>query len=143
MNVQMGDLCDSLQLRVPGLPTAAAKPEPGPEAPKPAPRRASSEAPAPSGKSAGAAATQPDVPGVVDPMQWWGALTKQFTELAATALKDNATGAAKNLAGNMMKQTFDAAGQTLKKAAGMPAGFVDKTARKTVGAARKRAAPRP
>ena len=26
----------------------------------------------------------------VDPMQWWGALTKQFTQLAATAMKDSA-----------------------------------------------------
>ena len=29
--------------------------------------------------------------GVVDPMQWWGALTQQFTRLAAEAMKDNAT----------------------------------------------------
>ena len=28
--------------------------------------------------------------GVVDPMQWWGALTKQFTELAAGVLKESA-----------------------------------------------------
>ena len=53
-------------------------------------------------------------------MQWWGALTKQFTELAATAMKDTATDAAKNLAGAMVKQSFDAAGQTLKKAASAP-----------------------
>ena len=26
-------------------------------------------------------------------MQWWGALTKQFTELAATAMKDTAAAA--------------------------------------------------
>ena len=32
--------------------------------------------------------------GVVDPMLWWGALTKQFTELAAGALKDGAGPAA-------------------------------------------------
>ncbi len=29
--------------------------------------------------------------GMVDPMQWWGALTKQFTELAAGALKEGTT----------------------------------------------------
>ena len=54
--------------------------------------------------------------GVVDPMQWWGALTKQFTQLAANAMKDSATDAAKGLATSMVKQSFDAAGQTLKTA---------------------------
>ncbi|MBS0442884.1 MAG: hypothetical protein JSR38_13085, partial [Proteobacteria bacterium] len=43
-----------------------------------------------------------------------------FTELAAGAMKDSATDAAKNLAGTMVKQSFDAAGQTLKKAASVP-----------------------
>ena len=33
--------------------------------------------------------------GVVDPMQWWGALTKQFTELATNAMKDTAADAAR------------------------------------------------
>ena len=28
--------------------------------------------------------------GVVDPMQWWGALTQQFTEIASKAMKDGA-----------------------------------------------------
>ena len=61
-------------------------------------------------------------------MQWWGALTKQFTELAATAMKDSATDAAKNLAGAMVKQSFDAAGETLKKAVSMPAAVAQKAA---------------
>jgi hypothetical protein len=26
--------------------------------------------------------------GIVDPMQWWGALTQQFTDLAASAMQD-------------------------------------------------------
>jgi hypothetical protein len=67
-------------------------------------------------------------------MQWWGALTKQFTQLAATAMKDSATDAAKNLAGAMVKQSFDAAGHTLKKAAAVPGNV----ARKGVAASRKR-----
>ena len=65
-------------------------------------------------------------------MQWWGALTKQFTELATNAMKDNTADAAKNLAGAMVKQGFDAAGQTFKTAAA-PAVVVRKAA------ARKRA----
>jgi hypothetical protein len=57
---------------------------------------------------------------VVDPMQWWGALTKQFGELAASAMKDSATDAAKNLASTMVKQSIQAAGQTIKTAAAVP-----------------------
>jgi len=65
---------------------------------------------------------EPPAPaGVVDPMQWWGALTKQFTQLTASAMKDGAGDAAKTLAGTMVKQSFDAAEQTLKKAVSAPA----------------------
>ena len=93
---------------------AAPAPEPAP-APKPKARpKAAAEAPAVA------------APGVVDPMQWWGALTKQFTQLAATAMKDSATDAAKNLAGAMMKQGMDAAGETFKKAVSVPAGVAAK-----------------
>jgi hypothetical protein len=109
MNVQMGDLRESLKIRPPA------------EGAKPAGKQASMPAPS--------AATP-----AVDPMQWWGALTKQFTQLAASAMKDSATDAAKNLAGTMVKQSFDAAGQTLKKAAAVPA----KVARKATGAAARK-----
>ncbi len=102
-----------------------ATPAPGPQpAPEPEP------APAPKPK-AGPRAEAADAPavgtsGVVDPMQWWGALTKQFTQLAATAMKDSATDAARNLAGAMMKQGMDAAGETIKKAVKGPAGVAAK-----------------
>jgi hypothetical protein len=46
-------------------------------------------------------------------------------------MKDTATDAAKNLASAMVKQSFDAAGETLKKAAAVP-GAVAKTAASTV-----------
>jgi len=61
-------------------------------------------------------------------------------------MKDTATDAAKNLAGAMVKQSFDAAGQTLKKAASVPgavargAGAVARSA--AGGAARKSPARR-
>ena len=108
---------------IPGLgKTAAAAPAPEPE-PEPAP--------APRPKAAKPKAASTDAPavtaaGVVDPMQWWGALTKQFTQLAASAMKDSATDAAKNLAGAMMKQGMDAAGETFKKAVKGPAGVAAK-----------------
>ena len=101
----------------------AAPPAPEPQpAPEPAP------APAPEGRRPAAAADAPAVAasGVVDPMQWWGALTKQFTQLAATAMKDSATDAAKNLAGAMMKQGMDVASETIRKAVKAPAGVAAK-----------------
>ncbi len=109
MNVQVGDLREALKIVAP----AAA----------PAPAPATNKSPARSrGKAAKAeAAAAAGTAGVVDPMQWWGALTKQFTQLASTAMKDTATDAAKNLAGAMVKQSFDAAGQTLRAAAATPA----------------------
>jgi hypothetical protein len=103
-----------------GKPAAAPAPAPEPEpAPAPKPKAVKPKA-APAEAPAVAAA------GVVDPMQWWGALTKQFTQLAASAMKDSATDAAKNLAGAMMKQSMDAAGETFKKAVAVPAGVAAK-----------------
>jgi len=88
MNVQMEGLRDSLQIRVPDAAAPAPEPEPEPvAAPEPEPVAAApAAAPEP-------AAAPPAVTGVVDPMQWWGALTKQFTELAANAMKDGAAAA--------------------------------------------------
>jgi hypothetical protein len=126
MNVQMDDLRDSLRIRVPAdaAPADAPAAAPAPAAPAAATRRPRKSA---AGTAAASAGTVP----AVDPMQWWGALTKQFTQLATAAMKDSATDAAKNLAGTMVKQSFDAAGQTLKKAAGVPGAV----ARKAAGAA--------
>jgi hypothetical protein len=120
-------------------PVAEAAPEAAPEhAPKAKPARARAEP---------EAAPAVGASGVVDPMQWWGALTKQFTQLAASAMKDTATDAAKNLAGAMMKQGIDAAGETLKKAVAMPAGVAQKAMSAATQAATetaaKKAASRP
>ena len=64
------------------------------------------------------------IPGPVDPMQWWGALTQQFTELAKNALKDTATDAAKNLATQAIKSAVEMPGKMAAKAvsAGLAAG---------------------
>jgi len=150
MNVQMEDLRDSLTVRPPAAAAAAAA-----AADAPAPAAARKPAAKADAKAAAANAA------AVDPMQWWGALTKQFSELAATAMKDSATDAARNLAGALVKQSVDAAGQTLKRAATMPGQVAVKTAKAAAGvaaktvaksaartaaksaAARKRAAPRP
>ena len=98
-----------------GLGRAEAEP-PAPPPPAPAPV---AEAPKPARalpRAKAAEAALPPAP-MVDPMQWWGALTKQFTQLAAAAVKDTAADAATNFAGAMMKQGVDAAGATIRKAA--------------------------
>jgi hypothetical protein len=111
MNMPVADIANAFMLKSPAATAAPAEREPTPVAePKPARKSGS--------KAAGAAAA---IPGVVDPMQWWGALTQQFTQLAASALKDGTTEAAKSLAGDMVKQSFDAAGKTLGKIAPAPA----------------------
>ncbi|MEJ6004991.1 PhaM family polyhydroxyalkanoate granule multifunctional regulatory protein [Paucibacter sp. AS339] len=97
---------------------------------------ASAASPAAAKAKKPATPTAPTAPALaVDPMQWWGALSQQFTQLAANAMKDTATDAAKNLAGSIVKQSFDAAGETLRKAASVPgavAGTMVDTMAKTL-----------
>ena len=132
MNVSVGELRDAMTLK----PAAKGGDEASaPAAPK---KTASSKA-----NAADDEATTPA--GVVDPMQWWGALTKQFTQIAATAMKDTASDAARNLASTMAKQSMDAAADTLKKAAAMPAAVAQQAvdmaaaATKTVASASRAA----
>lgn len=81
MNVQMDALRDSMLLKMPE-PAAAPAKAPAPPRPKAQPKAE---------PAAGAPASAPAP--AVDPMQWWGALTKQFTELASAALKEGAAAA--------------------------------------------------
>ncbi|RVU49639.1 PhaM family polyhydroxyalkanoate granule multifunctional regulatory protein [Rubrivivax rivuli] len=78
MNLPMADLRAALSAKVP---------EPAAPAPAPAPP----PAPAPAAEAAQTAA-EPPAP-AVDPMQWWGALTKQFADIASQALKEPAAAA--------------------------------------------------
>jgi len=113
MNVTVGDLGNAMKLRAPANSGIDA---PGRSASKTARAERAADAPG---------------PGVVDPMQWWGALTQQFTQLAVQAMKDGTADAAKQFAGTVTKQSFGAAGKTLKRAAGVPAA-VARTARDAV-----------
>jgi hypothetical protein len=114
MNVRMDDLRESLKVKLPseaeGVATSAqAAREPATEPAKPQPK--------PARKSTRAKSPEPGTGAAVDPMQWWGALTRQFTDLAASAIKESAGDATRNLATAMVKQGVDTATQTLKKAA--------------------------
>jgi len=109
MNVQMSDLRESLQVKAP--------------APSPAADKTAETA---------------EAPAAVDPMQWWGALTQQFTQLATAAMKDGASGAAKTMAGAFAPVAKAATAQPSKKAAAAKRPPIAKKA-----APRKHAAPRP
>jgi hypothetical protein len=81
MNVSMQDMADAFKIR----PEAAAAP-----APAPAPNAASRPEPAPEPEAtAPEGATAP----MVDPMQWWSALSQQFQSLAAGAMQERANAA--------------------------------------------------
>ncbi|MBP6898757.1 MAG: hypothetical protein KBC73_01650 [Burkholderiaceae bacterium] len=128
MNVSLGDLTESLKIRVP---------EPAAPAPAPSPAAAPAPAPAPQPEASAGDGTAPPAaaqvpPGVIDPMQWWGALTQQFASIASQALNDGAGDTARS----MVRQGLDAAGETLKKAAAMPAEM----ARTAAGMAQQAAA---
>jgi hypothetical protein len=77
MNVSMGDLQAGLAAR--------------PSAPSPAPSPAPTPAPPPAATAS--AADEPGTASAVDPMQWWGSLTQQFSKLAADAMQQAAQAA--------------------------------------------------
>jgi hypothetical protein len=124
MNLPLADLANTLQIKVPGL-------GPGPDTSSMATPAA---APKPAARSKPAA---PVATPAVDPMQWWGALTQQFTQLATQAMKDSATDiakntaktAAKNLAGAVVKQSVKTAGGVIKKATSRRAAVAPHKAR--------------
>lgn len=139
MNVNMADLAKAFTATVP-TPAATAQPvaTPAPE-PEPAPaepvQAAQAEDPAPEEKTS----TKP----AVDPMQWWGALTEQFQNIAAAAMKDVAAQALKD--GPKKTAAKSAAKTTAKTAAktGAPTAAKKTAARKTPAKApAKKAAPR-
>ena len=138
MNLPMGDLRESMKLDPRSFMPKAAEPAPEPVAPPPRP--AAAEPPA-------------APPGAVDPMQWWGALTRQFTELAANAIKDTPVQAATDLAGAAFKQAVQPMADVAKAVSTGALGAAAKVAkrapppakaaaRKTARGATKAPAPR-
>lgn len=68
--------------------------------------------------------------GVIDPMQWWGALTQQFGQIAATAMKDAAKQTAmdttKGVATGLAKEAFKKASDMANTMTGGMSGAVTK-----------------
>ncbi len=83
-------------------------------------------------RSAAKAAAAP-AGGLVDPLQWWGALTQQFQQIAASAMKDAAKQTAmdttKHMATGLAKDALKTAGAAVRAPARKAAA--KKAARKT------------
>jgi hypothetical protein len=103
----------------------------------------------PAAKKAAPAAAKSAAPsmatGMVDPMQLWGALTKQFGEIAAGAMKDAAKqtaidvtkGVATDMAKGAFKKATDMAGNVANTMTGGMAGAVGKAMTSATSAAKK------
>lgn len=154
MNFSMGDVAKAFQVKTADMvaemqkasanlaaaataATAAAAPEPAP-APAPAPEPEPEPAPEP----AAAQAEAPTAPGVIDPLQWWGALTQQFQQIATDAIKDTAVAQAldstRNLATDLAREALKTTAEAVS--AGVQAAKAAKAA-KTGQAAQTKAAP--
>lgn len=126
MNFSMAEVANAFKIKTPD--SAADKPKTfaGFEIPPSAFQSAKSSPPADAEPPAAAPAAKPEAApaaGVVDPMQWWGALTQQFQTIAADAMKEAAK-----------KSALDT--EAVKKATDMAAGMAKgmaESARKTVG----------
>lgn len=119
---------------------AAAAASPAPATPPPA------AAPAAAGTDAAAAGQSPAV-AAVDPLQWWGALTQQFQQIATQALQEPAgqkvMEAGTQMAGEFARSAMQSAADLAKAvpaAAVMPSAA--KPAARASAPATKKAAPR-
>ncbi|MBB5202899.1 hypothetical protein HNQ51_000192 [Inhella inkyongensis] len=150
MNVPLHELREALKVPTPDIPAFPGVPglEPATQAAKVGKKVAKAAvkgAVKGATKVAQGAASKKDSP-AVDPLQWWNALSQQFSQVAAGAMKDSATEAAKGLATSLVKQSIDAAGDTLRKAAAVPqavVGGVTGSMAKSLSAQRQEAAAAP
>ncbi len=71
--------------------------------------------------------------GVVDPMQWWGALTQQFQTIASDAMKEAAKKTAMNTGKNL---ATGLAKDAMKTATGMARGVAESAGKSVAGGAR-------
>jgi hypothetical protein len=132
MNFNMGDVANALKLKTAetvthGIEKAASAAGTVAGVAGAARRHAPDQADAKAGGKSGNGAAP------VDPLQWWGALTQQFQEIAANAMKDVAQ---KTTAGAAKKATGDSA----KASAKAPAAPAKKKSAPRKAAAKKRAA---
>eukprot|EP01036_Dinobryon_divergens_P016165 gene16165-21911_t len=113
----------------------APAPEPDEEADEEAEQEDAPE-PAPRGKGRKTeAAAPPAAGGVVDPMQWWGAISQQFQQIASNAMKDVAKQTALDTTRQVASGLTDHAVKTATGMAGKAARNLTGTVARNVGAA--------
>lgn len=119
MNFSMGDVANAFKLKVAdtvagGVQKVAdkAKTFSGLEVPPTSYQGGEAAAKAKTARPKAEKAAAP-APGVVDPMQWWGALTQQFQNIATTAMQDAAqktvVSTTKNMAAGLAKDALKTA----------------------------------
>jgi hypothetical protein len=128
MNVSMADLAKAFTAKPPAAAEAAAPQA----APSPAPEPVKQE-PAP--EEAKEPAAESNAKPAVDPMQWWGALTQQFQDIAAAAVKD--------VAAEAMKAGMTAKGASTTASAKKAQAAKKAPAKKAASASKKPAAKAP
>ena len=150
MNFNMGEVANAFKLKVSdsmtgGMQRAAdtAKTFPGLEIPLSAfqANKAKADAEPVSSAKATPSRAEPDqapaAASMVDPMQWWGALTQQFQTIATEAMKDAAQkttlDASKNMATGMAK---DAVKTATDMATGLAKGMAETASKTMAGGAR-------
>jgi len=146
MNFNMGDVANAFKLKVAdtvagGVQKVAdrAKTFSGLEVPPTSYQNGEAAAKAKTTKPKTGKAAAPAAPGVVDPMQWWGALTQQFQNIATTAMQDaakkTAMSATKNMATGLAKDAMKTATGMAKGMAGSAGKTVADTARSAMNTA--------
>lgn len=111
MNVSLAEVANAFKIKpVDTAPAAASATKPEPAA-RPTPQAAASEPASAPEPEAGSAASDAKS-SLVDPIQLWGALTQQFQQIAATALKEATQNAAfdatKSMAADLTKGAIKA-----------------------------------
>lgn len=142
MNVNMSDLAKAFTVK-PSTPEAASvTPAPAGSFFSPKPTAASEpeptaapEVPPPTAQPEAASATEGAAKPAVDPMQWWGALTQQFQDIASAAMKDVASEAMK--AGMVAKNAASSSAKAAAKGAAKSKAAPKKSAQTTAKAANK------
>ncbi|MFZ9285065.1 MAG: PhaM family polyhydroxyalkanoate granule multifunctional regulatory protein [Burkholderiaceae bacterium] len=132
MNFSMGELADALQLKPGAASTATPAASPAADPPAPPARKPARRKPATGQAAEGAAPAAAS--GAVDPMQWWGALSQQFQQIASDAMRDAAQGMPQAAGG----AARPSAGKAASEAGGSAASA--RTRRSTAKAGKARAA---
>lgn len=150
MNFSLGDVANALKLKAAdavagftGAPAASAPTQfAGLEIPPrtygtPVAAEAAPQTPAPTVKPRKARARKTTTPepagGLVDPMQWWGALSQQFQNIATTAMKDVARQSALDTTRQVATGLTEQAVKTATGMAGKAAGTVARNVGSAVG----------